>query len=253
MDSGRLDDEKGWGSPEALLSPAGWRVLVPGLPQWSWGRHDQALVFFGFHAIATLLGVFFWGTWLSLLMLAFAFASHAFSAADAIREAAFPKFGPMVPILAAWLGLGAACYAPVMILGSMFAWPVVPDHSPREGYWVNRWAYRGAFGPKHGETIWLGAIRGARPRLARVLAGEGQRVRWSENQLHVDDRPTAWSTRLSHTLELTVPDHHVLVSFHEDPTEPVGGLTGWEIVARDEIHGRAWARSYPVWERRLLR
>ncbi len=253
MDSDRLDNAVCEKSPDALLSPAGWRVLVPGLPQWFWGRHDQALVFFGFHAIATLLGLFLWGTWLSLLMLAFAFACHAFSAANAIREAAFPKFGPMVPTLGASLGLGAVCYAPVMILGSMFAWPVVPDHSPREGYWVNRWAYRGDSGPRHGETIWLRAIQGTRPRLARVLAGEGQRVRWFKKQLHVDDQPTAWSTGLSHGLELTVPDDHVLVLFHEDATEPFGELKGWEIVARDEIHGRAWARSYPVWERRLLR
>ena len=236
-----------------LMPPAGWRVLVPGLPQWFWGRHDQALIFFGFHAGAASLGLFAWGTWLGLLMWAFAFAAHAVSAADAIREAAFPKFGPMVPLPAASLGLGTVCYAPVMILGSMFAWPVVPDQSPRDGYWVNRWAYRGALGPRHGETIWLRAIRGTRPRLARVLAGEGERVRWSDRQLHVDGRPSLRSGVASHALELTIPDRHVLVSFHHDPAEPLGDGSAWEIVALEEVHGKAWARSYPVWDRRLLR
>ena len=242
---------------EQLLAPAGWRLLVPGLPHYFWGQHDQAVVFFGFHLAATAIGLFAWGTWLSLLMLSFAFAAHSFSAADAIKQAAFPKFGPMVPVFTAALGLGAICYAPVMILGSMFAWPVVADHRPREGYWVNRWAYRGWFGPRHGETIWLQATQGVRPRLARVLANEGQRVRWSENQLEVDNRPSPLSllhlSGYSHALDLIVPDRHVMVSFHDDLTEPHGATAGWEIIAHEEIRGRAWALSYPVANRQLLR
>ena len=82
---------------EPNLSPAGWRVLVPGLPHWHWRQHDQALTFFLFHLAATSIGLFLWGTWLSLLMLAFAFGAHAVSAADAIKQAAFPKFGRMSP------------------------------------------------------------------------------------------------------------------------------------------------------------
>ena len=245
------------GSMDQLPAPAGWRVLVPGLPHYHWGRHDQAVVFFGFHLAATSIGLFAWGTWLSLLMLSFAFAAHAVSAADAIKQASFPQFRPMVPLLAAAVGLGAVCYAPLMIVGSMFAWPVVADHRPREGYWVNRWAYRGALGPRHGETIWLRATHQVRPRLARVLAHEGQRVRWSENQLEVDDLPSSLSlldlSGYSHALDLIVPDRHVMVSFHDDLAEPHADTAGWEIIAHEDIHGRAWARSYPVWDRQFLR
>ena len=253
MGLNRLDYTPGGEPLDVLLPPAGWRVLVPGLPQWYWGRHDQALVFLGFHAAATILGLFFWGSRLGLLMGAFAFAAHAVSVADSVREAAFPKFGPMVPLPAAALGLGTVCYAPVMILGSMFAWPVVPEHSPRDGYWVNRWAYRGDLGPRHGETIWLRAIRGIGPRLARVLAGEGERVRWSDRRLHVDGRPSLRSVATSHSLEMTIPDRHVLVSFHHDPAESLGDGSAWEIVALEEVHGKAWAQSYPLRDRRLLR
>ena len=28
---------------------------------------------------------------------------------------------------------------------------------------------------------------------------------------------------------------------------------GWEIVDRADVRGRAWARSYPIWDRGLLR
>ena len=245
------------GPVDHVLAPAGWRVLVPGYPHLYWGQHDQAVVFFLFHLAATLIGLFAWGTWLSLLMLGFAFVAHAVSAADAIKQAAYPKFGPMVPMLTAFVGLGAVCYAPMMILGSMFAWPVFADQGSREGYWVNRWAYRGALGPKHGETIWLRDSQRVRPRLARVLANEGQRVRWAENQLEVDDQPTNLNLLhlggSSHALELIVPERHVLVSFHDNLSEPQAEAAGWEIVAHDEIHGRAWARSYPVWDRAILR
>lgn len=239
------------------LPPAGWRVLVPGLPHWYWGQHDQALIFFLFHLAATSIGLFLWGTWLSLLMLAFAFGAHAVSAADAIKQAAFPKFGRMVPLWAATLGLGATCYAPVMILGSMFAWPVGVEHSPRHGYWVNRWAYRGEGSPRHGETVWLRGNPTWGHRLARVLAVQGERVRWAANQLHIDDRPAAMTSSQSdgpsHALVLTVPDDHVLVSFHDDLEAPFGDVTRWAIVAHAEVHGRAWAQSYPVWDRQILR
>ena len=256
MTRDRFDDSSGRSAGEFLLTPAGWRVLVPGLPHWHWQQHDQALVFFLFHLGAMSLGLFLWGTWLSLLMIGFAFVAHAVSAADAIKQAAFPKFGPMVPLWAALLGLGAVCYAPLMGLGSMFAWPVVANSRTKEAYWVNRWAYRGELGPQHGETIWLQGSQWAYPRLARVLAGQGQRVRWSSNRLQIDDRPASTGSfrpnGISHALELTVPDEHVLVSFVDDLNELIGDVSSWEIVAHEEVHGRAWAQSYPVWDRQLL-
>lgn len=234
------------------LAPAGWRILVPGLPHWYWDQRDQALVFCGFHAASTAIALFLWGTGLSLLLLAFAYAAHAISASDAIKRAAFPKFGPWAPLLTAAVGLGAVLYAPVLILGSTFAWPVVAEHQPREGYWINRRAYQGRLAPKHGETVWLRAIERARPRLARVLANGGQKIRWAANRLHIDDSPAHPSTvatnPFSHEVEMTVPERHVLVSFHAQGDRPA-----WEIVAHDEIDGRAWAQSYPVWDRRLLR
>jgi len=249
------------GSPTRDAGPeraaAGARIIVPGFPQWSWRQRDRALVLFGSYAAALVVGVFAWGTATGLAVLAFAFATHAASAADAIRQYAFPGFGRLVPACSASAGLGAICYGPALAMASVFAWPIAPEERPREGYLVNRWAYREGGDPRPGETIWLRqAPRGARPRIARVVAGPGQRLEWSAGRLLVDDREVAGSPfRTSGSpdeLKLTVPDGHVLISFGLDPAanRPVPG--GWEIVDRADVQGRAWARSYPIWDRAFL-
>ena len=63
------------------------------------------------------------------------------------------------PALTASAGLGAFCYAPALALASVYAWPVTLDERPREGYFVNRWAYRDE-PPAPGETVWLRPSRG---------------------------------------------------------------------------------------------
>jgi len=243
--------------PAGWRAPAGARILVPGFPQWSWRQHDRALVLFGSYAAALAVGVFAWGTATGLAVLAFAFATHAFSAADTIRQYAFPGFGRAVPAFSASAGLGTLCYAPALAMASVLAWPVVPEGRPRDGYLVNRWAYRDGEAPRAGETIWLRPARDARPRIARVVAGPGQRLEWVAGRLAVDGRPVTGSPfRVAGSpaeLRLTVPDGHVLVSFGVDPAEDRARPGGWEIVDRADVRGRAWARSYPVWSRMLLR
>ena len=236
--------------------PVGPRILIPGYPQWSWKQQDRALVLFGSFAAALIVSVFAWGTTVGLGVLAFAFVTHAFSAADAIRQYAFPGFGRLVPALTASAGLGTVLYAPALVLASVFAWPIALDEQPREGYLVNRWAYRDEV-PRPGETVWLRPTRGARPKVARIVAGSGQRVEWSGDQFRVDGQVIEGSPfRVSGSpaeLKLTIPEGHVLVAFGADPSRDQAVPGGWEIVDRADVRGRAWARSYPIWDRRLLR
>jgi hypothetical protein len=237
-------------------APLGPLILVPGYPQWSWSQRERAFVLFGSFLAALTVGVFTWGSLISLAVLAFAFLTHAFSAADAIRQYAFPGFGRMVPALSASAGLGAVCYAPVLVMASVYAWPIVLDENPREGYLVNRWAY-GEEVPKTGETVWLRSSRGARPKVARVLAGPNQRIEWSGGVFRVDDQVVEDSpfglTGSPGELKLTIPEGRLMVAFGADPKRGNGVPGGWEIVDRSDIRGRAWARSYPIWDRRLLR
>ncbi len=244
------------GEPARWPGPAGLRILIPGYPQWSWRQRERGLVLFGSYASALAVGVFAWGTTTGLAVLAFAFATHSYSAADAIRQLSFPGFGRLVPTVSASTGLGALCYGPLLAMASVLAWPVTPDERPREGYLVNRWAYGPGRDPGPGDTIWLRPARGARPRVARVIAGPGQRLEWFGNQLLVDGQIINGSPFRTvgspGELKLTVPDNHVLVSFGLEPSETQALLGGWEIVDRSDVRGRAWARSYPVLHRTVL-
>ncbi len=141
-------------------------------------------------------------------------------------------------------------------MASVFAWPIALDERPREGYFVNRWAYRDEL-PSPGETVWLRPTRGARPKVARIVAGPGQRIEWSDGQFRVDDQVVEDSPfRVAGSpagLRMTIPEGHVLVAFGADPLRGKGVPGGWEIIDQADIRGRAWARSYPIWDRRLLR
>jgi hypothetical protein len=236
-------------------TPVGPGLLIPGYPQWSWRQRERATILFGSYAAALGIGVFAWGTAVGLAVLLFAFATHAFSAADAIRQYAFPGFGRLVPALTTSAGLGAFCYGPVLALASAYAWPIALDERPREGYFVNRWAYRDVV-PEPGETVWLRPTRGARPKVARIVAGPGQRVEWTGERFWVDGQPVEESPfRTAGSpggLQLTIPDGHALVTFGADPRRGKGVPGGWEIVDLSDVRGRAWARSYPIWDRRLL-
>lgn len=246
---------RGTGDGSGRLISVGARILVPGLPQWSWRQTDRAFFLFGSFAAALLVGVMTWGTAAGLGMLAFAFAAHVFSAVDAIRQNAFPGFGRMVPVLTTSAGLGTVVYVPALALASVYAWPIAPDHSPRDGYLINRWSYASER-PRTGETVWLRSKRWSRSNIARVVAGPGQRVEWSSPVFRVDDQPVSehpfQTTGSPSELKLTIPEGHFLVVFPTDPRWPAGIPSGWEIVDEGEIRGRAWARAYPIWDRGLI-
>ena len=102
--------------------PAGLRILIPGYPQWVWNQTERAAALGGMYAASMAVAFFSWGTRIGLVMLALAFLAHVSSAADAIRQAAFPGFGRWVPTVSAGFGLGLGCYAPVLALASVLAW-----------------------------------------------------------------------------------------------------------------------------------
>ena len=233
--------------------PAGVRILVPGLVQWSWRQPERALVLFGSFATALAAGLFAWGTWGSLLLLAFAFGTHVTASADAIRQAAFPSFGRAVNWASASASLGLGCYAPALLLASALAWPGVRGGPSGDGYLINRWAY-GQRAPAEGEWVWIDSGDARSPRVARVLATPGQAVSWDGERLRVAGKPSPATVGPADAplaeLAFEVPEGHILVSGEAGTTGmPARGLA---LVDRREVVGRAWARLYPVWERRFL-
>lgn len=233
---------------------AGWMILVPGYPQWTWDQADRGAVFFGAFAASLAVGLFAWGSRTGLAILALAFLVHVASAADVIRQGAFPGFGRWVPPVSASIGLGLGCYAPALALASVLAWPDRPVGADHEGYVINRWAYRGA-DPSPGDWVWYRPPDGIGFGLGRLVAPAGRSVEWSGETLRVDGSPLSWTPSAPDgkplDLAMTVPEGHYLIA-------PVGGAAGGTsscglmIVARDVVIGRAWARLYPIWTRRIL-
>jgi hypothetical protein len=164
------------------LEPAGLRILVPGYPQWAWRQRERAAVLFGSYLASLLVGVFAWGTPTGLAILAFAIGTHVASAADAIRQGAFPGFGRWVPVMSASAGLGLGCYAPALALGAVLAWPGERAGSPREGFLINLWAYQDAT-PRPGHWVWFEHPDGVGRGIGQFLAGPGQSVEWFDGRL----------------------------------------------------------------------
>jgi hypothetical protein len=250
------------GRPErcgTVWRPAGLRILVPGYAQWSWRQRERALVLFGSFLASLGVGVFAWGTRASLLILMFAFGTHVVSAADVIRQSAFPGFGRLVPMVSASAGLGFGCYAPAVALAMVFAWPGYGGERASDGYLINRGAYWSS-PPATGETAWARLPGWSDARPVRVLAGPGQRVEWSDSGLRVEGEGVTWEPpregwRLRE-LAFTVPQGRALVATaetsgrHEAKTTTSCGLA---VVETRWLQGRAWARLYPIWDRGLIR
>jgi hypothetical protein len=252
-----MDSRPGGGSSRGARGigarPAGLRVLIPGAAQWYWRQRERGLVFFGSFAAALVVGLFCWGTPTGAAILAFAFGAHVAATADAIRQWAFPGFGRLVPTVSASVGLGLGCYAPALAMASVLAWPGGRLGDPQEGYLVNRWAYRDQ-DPRSGHWVWVEATSGRGHGVAQVLAGPGEGVQWSDGHLWVGGQAVEWKPpRGAHPprhLAFTVPDDQILIGV----VSPTRGeiSTGMALIPRQRLAGRAWARIYPVWGRRLL-
>jgi hypothetical protein len=237
-------------------SPAGVRVLVPGWPQWGWGQHGRGIVYFGSFVSAIAMAAFAWGTPTGLVLLIFAFGTHLASLADALRQSSFPGLGRGAAIGASAAILGFGFYAPMFVTASMMAWPGVRGGSIPEGYLINRWAYRDR-DPRRDDLVWYRSSASSEPRLGQVVAGSGQEVRWSENYLQVDGVSmkrlgapfrSVWPPK---EVSYRVPERHILILPEGNRTNHQAS-EGLLIVARDQVVGRAWAKYYPVRERRLL-
>ena len=246
--AGRAEPQVASGWP----TPAGLRALLPGYAQWSWGQRERGLVLFGGFASASVSAAFAWGSPLGAVLLVFAFGTHLVSIVDALRQSTFPAAGRWAHWLTAGFWLGLTIYAPVLAVTSVVAWPGVGVGSTADGYLVNCWAYLSRE-PERGEWVWFHSTPSGDPRLGRVVAGGGQDIQWAENRLRVDggavDLPapsrSVWPPRL---LSYKVPEGHVLINSEGDRRE----VDGMVIVDRGQVVGRAWARYYPVLERRLL-
>jgi hypothetical protein len=212
------------------------------------------LILFWSFVSAVGVGLFTWGSPASPLILGFAFLTHVTSASDAIRQASFPGFGRWVPAMSASAGLGFGCYLPALALATVVAWPGPRDMESRNGFLVNRWAYRKAE-PRLGESICFHAFDSRGTEMGQVVAGPGQTVEVREGRMTVDGSPLRWEPSkaawLPEKMALIVPPDHVLVACRGDEARVVSS-SGLVLVPRGRVIGRAWAQYAPIWKRKLL-
>jgi hypothetical protein len=236
-------------------TPPGFRLVVPGLPQLSWLQHERAAVLIVSYLTALVVVAWTWGTWVSWVFLGYAFFAHAVSAADALRQSSFPACSSRTAFIWVFVNLGLLVYLPGTLVLLTLAWPGFSDPETGTGYVVNRWAYRRA-APRPGEWIWTNLGSRGRPHAAQVVAIGGQEVEWTGRNWRIDGmaRPLSGSPRITawpQTCRFHVPSDQYLVepAEAEESTSAIGPMV---LVPSDAIVGRAWARLYPMWDRRLL-
>jgi hypothetical protein len=227
-------------------SPASWRVLVPGLPQWGWHEREHAALYFGTYVSALLVGVCGWGTWVGSLMLLIAPMVHVLSVIDALRRSLISFHAGLVPITVVSSSILMVGYAPIGLTTWMVAYP--DRGNAGECFLVNRWAFRHSE-PGLGDHVWS-RERNERPELVRIVAQPGDAVELIAGTLRVNNRELVWTRRPIddplQDLAMVVPDDHVLVL-----GAPADGAR-LRLVSRAAIVGQVWFQQYPISRRGWL-
>jgi hypothetical protein len=231
-------------------------MIVPGWAQFSWGQTLRGWVLVGSFAVALLVGLWTWGTWLGFSCFAFAFVAHVTSTTDVLRQSSFPQYPRRTGLLLVSSALALIFYLPPLFVLSVIARPGFEPAGTGNGFLVNCWAYQSGAEPSEGQWIWMKLPPMGDQLAARVVAVAGQEVEWTGRRWRVDgiDRDLHSTLRLAawpQTCRFTVPPHHVLVEPDNDAAASPN-LGPVVLVSPDRIIGRAWAHFYPVWDRRLL-
>ena len=235
---------------------SGLRGLIPGYSQWWWGQRERGFVLFGSYVAALAMASFLWGTLPGLALLLFAYLTHTASTCDMLAQESFPPRGGAARGLGVSVGLGVGFYLPILAWLTLVAWPSLRDGSRFDGYLVNCRAYRQSE-PQRDEWICYRATPKGEARVGRVVAVDGQEVEWSLNSLRVNGgrveglREPFRGSRIPQRLSYKIPRGHFLINPRDRPSADGVG-EGLVLVSRGEIVGRAWARLYPIRERRLL-
>jgi hypothetical protein len=254
------------------------RGIVPGWPQRHAGRHTRGNAILGCYLGLLLSGLLFVGTPLGWLLLGLAMSVHAASILDLVA--------PAIQGLVQWIGyslavlmlLVAFLYYPSGRLLAQVATPMrfnmaAPPFQRGDVVLINPSVFRWR-DPRPGDVVLYsiaapdfreqgrghGAIlyRLEGNRLDRIIAEGGQKVRWRQGQLLIDDNPSPWlplnPQLLPDGLEITVPKDCFLVFPTTDSLQYPAPV--WETISkvpRSQIGGLVYLRSQPIWRLARIR
>ncbi len=227
----------------------GLAMLVPGAPQWLWRQRERAILLGGSYAAALGVGAFAWGTAVGAALLAFAYAVHVASAADAIGAVGLPGLRPpgadgrgrawrwrrrstgRSPCSVPWSPGPAPSRTGRGRASPSTAWPTEagPAARPRASTSGSPRAPASAAAGSRGS--WRGRARRSPGRRGR-LEVDGRRLPLAP--FHPGEEPKA--------LAFTVPDGHLLVAYRtDDPLAP----RSWELVAGRPRRGPGLGPALP--------
>lgn len=227
-------------------------VLVPGYAPIRRGQGRRGRALGGMYVSMLAMAALGWGSPLAGLMVLGAFGVHLRAVSEALGEQAFPGFARGVPTFSVGILLVLGVYGPVLGLGRSVAWVGRGGGQGGSTYLVNRLAFEGEE-PRVGD--WVCYRTGSdEVGVGRVVARAGQEVQWLAEGLRVDQSPLEWMPEndgRTESLALGVPAGMLVVSPLRDS---VAGASspGLVLVESEDVIGRAWARAYPIWSRRLL-
>ena len=229
--------------------------LLPGYPQWSWGRKARGAVLAVAYAMAAASSLLLWGTPSGGVLMGAAVCLQALSWFEAARRNPFSGMTPSPVLAVTGLGLSAVLHAPLFALLSLIAWPSHGPDPDGGSYLVNRLAYKDRL-PSPGQWVWLDGSATGLQSAAKVVAVGGQLVEWTGKRWLVDGKEADLdlaraSFGYSRKWTFRVPGDHVLLDpeAHVKPGEARSPLI---VVESAQITGRVWAQCAPIWERGLL-
>ena len=232
---------------------------LPGLAAWRRGDRERGMVLFGSFASALSMAIFAWGTTLGVLMILVVFAAHVAALVDLIRRRCYVPMGRWAPWLATSVALGFCVSGPLVTMAAWLAWPGVNGDRSTDVFLINGWAYSREE-PRLDDWVWYQSSPLGEGRVGRVVASKGQDVEWRDNQLKVAGRSLPLgapfrSPASPERLRYQIPDGQLLLNPSADTgSERLSNHSGEGliVVSRDKILGKAWAKFYPIHERRLL-
>ena len=252
-----------------------WRLIVPGWSHLYLGQIWRGRLFLWGYLLFLIPGVLLFGSTIGSILIGFAFSVHSSAALDIVmRDTPHATFRQrMAMSIAVSLAVGVLIYWPLWRAVTRFIEPhtitrfsgpfedgdvvmVHPRALPQVGqvviYDIPEGRSRG--NPHgHGERIiWF---RGE--RIDRIVAGPGDRVQWDGQQLLVNGAASPWlplepaALPKEGKLSFAVPADCFLILPTTEPDEWIIQRDNlWEglcYVKAEDIHGRVFARTQPLW------
>ncbi|NLE38341.1 MAG: hypothetical protein GX621_09990 [Pirellulaceae bacterium] len=244
------------------------RMFVPGWPQFFAGDAVRGRIMLWGYLAAMPLGLLFIGTFFGSMLIGSALALHASSVVDFIFAGTARWPIRIAYLILCFVVLAGAIYVPAHWA---FSQVVVPQRIARTApplyagdvILYNPSAYVRAE-PRLGDVVVYEVPAGRTPaavgnvvyaigglRIDRVLAGPGQTIEIKEDGIWVDGRQSPWrplnEELLPLSLKLTVPDGCHFIFLSTDPIIPAFRLMEFAVVPSNQIRGRVFMRSQPLW------